>query len=125
MSDFCYSRPMLNRVLQQAELMDRMMERLRIDPVVAARLENGMAWYEARSQCIACHSERQCQEWLKRAPTEPSIEPPDFCHNTSFFRGCPASDRRPSPSVLMEEHNEQLDNMRQITQQVAGRTAPT
>ena len=125
MSDFCYSRPMLNRVLQQAELMDRMMERLRIDPVVAARLENGMAWYEARSQCIACHSERQCQEWLKRAPTEPSIEPPDFCLNTEFFRSCPASDRRPSRSVLMEEHNEQLNNIRQITQQLAGRTAPT
>jgi hypothetical protein len=88
---------MLNRVLQQAELMDRMIERLGIDPVVAARLENGMAWYEARSQCIACHSERQCQEWLKRAPTEPSIEPPDFCHNTAFFRSCPASDRRPVP----------------------------
>ena len=88
MSDFCYSRPMLNRVLQQAELMDRMMERLRIDPVVAARLENGMAWYEARSQCIDCHSEHQCQQWLKRAPTEPSIRPPDFCQNTAFFRSC-------------------------------------
>jgi hypothetical protein len=52
MGDFCDSRPMRNRVLQQAELMDRMMERLWIDPVVAARLENGMARYESRSQCI-------------------------------------------------------------------------
>ena len=45
MRDFCYSRPMLNRVLQHAELMDRMMERLGVDPAAAARLENGMAWY--------------------------------------------------------------------------------
>ena len=126
MSDFCYSRPMLNRVLQQAELMDRMMERLGIDRVVAARLENGMAWYEARSQCIACHSERQCQEWLKGAPMEPSIGPPVFCHNTAFFRCCAVSvPERSAPSVLMEEHNEQLNNIRQITQQVAGRSAPT
>ena len=76
---------MLHRVLQQAELMDRVMERLGIDPVVAARRENGMAWYEARSQCIACHSERQCQEWLTRAPTEPSM----------FFRCCELQTKRP------------------------------
>jgi hypothetical protein len=88
MSDFCYSRPMLNRVLQQAELMDRMMGRLGVDLATAARLENGMAWYEARSTCIACHSERQCQEWLKRAPVEPSLRSPDFCHNAAFFRRC-------------------------------------
>jgi hypothetical protein len=78
MSDFCYSRPMLHRVLQQAEPMDRMMERLGVDLATAARLEKGMAWYEARCQCIACHSERQCQEWLKRAPAEPPDGPPDF-----------------------------------------------
>ena len=93
MSDFCYSRPMSNRVLHQAELMDRMMERLGVDLAAAARLENGMAWYEARSQCIACHSERQCEEWLKRAPAEPSIGPPNFCHNVAFFRRCELSVR--------------------------------
>ena len=32
MSDFCYGRPMLNRIFRQAELMDRVMERLGIDP---------------------------------------------------------------------------------------------
>jgi hypothetical protein len=91
MTDFCYSRPMLNRVLRQAELMDRMMERLGVDPAAAARLENGMAWYEARSQCIACHNERNCQEWLKLAPPKPSNGPPDFCGNSAFFRRCKLS----------------------------------
>jgi hypothetical protein len=91
MTDFCYSRPMLNRVLQQAELMDRMMEHLGVVRVTAARLEKGMAWYEARSQCIACHNDRQCQEWLKRAAAEPSIGPPGFCHNSAFFRRCELS----------------------------------
>jgi hypothetical protein len=92
MSDFCYSRPMLNRVLQQAELMDRMMERLGVDPATGVRLENGMAWYEARTRCIACHSERQCQDWLKR-PVEPRMGAPDFCHNSAFFRRCRVSTR--------------------------------
>jgi hypothetical protein len=103
MSDFCYGRPTVNRVLRQAELMDRMLQRLGVDPAVAARLENGMAWYEARSQCIDCHSEPQCKEWLKRAPVEPSIEPPAFCHNFAFFRRCkpgPASDQRPDSFSL-------------------------
>ena len=88
MTDFCYSRPMLSRVLQQAELMDRMMARLGVDPVAGARLENGMAWYEARTRCIACHSEPQCQDWLKRAPAEHLAGAPDFCHNAAFFRRC-------------------------------------
>ena len=92
MSDFCYSRPMLKRVMQQAELMDRMMQRLGVDLATAARLENGMAWYEARSKCIACPSERQCQDWL-RAGVEPPTEPPDFCHNSAFFRRCAMSTR--------------------------------
>ena len=98
MSDFCYSRPMLHRVLQQAELMDRMMQRLGVDLATAARLENGMAWYEARCQCIACHSERQCQEWLKRAPAVPSDGPPEFCGNSVFFRRCEPS--APDPLTL-------------------------
>jgi hypothetical protein len=77
---------MLNRVLRHAELIDQMMERLGVDPAAAARLENGMAWYEARSQCIACPSERQCQEWLKRAAIAPFLGPPDFCHGSALFR---------------------------------------
>ena len=86
MSDVCQFRPMLNRVLQHAELMDQMMERLGVDPAAAARLENGMAWYEARSQCIACPSERQCREWLKRAAIAPLLGPPDFCDSSALFR---------------------------------------
>ena len=93
MSDFCYSRPMLKRVLKQAELMDRMMEHLGVNAATAARLDKGTAFYEARTRCIACHSERQCQDWLRRPPVEPSMEPPEFCHNSAFFRRCGVSSR--------------------------------
>ncbi len=86
MSDFCYSRPMLDRVFQQAELMDRMMERVGVDPGVAARADQGMAWYEARTRCIACSHEPACRRWLERAEALPA--PPEFCANTAFFRSC-------------------------------------
>ena len=54
MSDFCYSRPTLNRIFSHAALMDRMMERAGVDSAGAARIDSGMAWYEARTECIAC-----------------------------------------------------------------------
>ena len=66
MTDFCFSRPMLERVLHHAELMDRMMERVGVNAAVAARVDRGMAWYEARTRCIGCSSERQCRDWLAR-----------------------------------------------------------
>jgi hypothetical protein len=88
MSDLCYSRPMLNRIFRQAELMDRMMERVGVDPATAARLDKGMALYEARTRCIACCSERKCLDWLGRPPAEGCSDPPEFCHNAEFFRSC-------------------------------------
>ncbi len=87
-SDFCYSRPMLNRIIRQAELMDRMMERVGVIPAAAACIDRGMAWYEARTRCIACCSERECRDWLARSEAETSSEAPEFCHNADFFRRC-------------------------------------
>ena len=86
MSDFCYSRPMFDRIFRQAELMDRMVERVGVNPVTAARVDKGMAWYEARTKCIACCSEWQCRDWQARS--EACSEVPEFCHNAEFFRCC-------------------------------------
>ena len=88
MSDFCYSRPMFDRVFRQAELMDRMMERVGVNAATAARVDKGMAWYEARTKCIACCSERQCRDWLARSEAQVFSEAPEFCHNAEFFRQC-------------------------------------
>ena len=88
MSDFCYSRPMLNRIIRQAELMDRMIERAGVDPAAAVRIDRGMGWYEARTRCIACCSERECRDWLARSKAEMSSKPPAFCPNAEFFRRC-------------------------------------
>ena len=82
---------MLKRFLQQAELMDRMLERIGVDLDTAARLEKGIAWCKARSQNIACRSERPCQEWLMRAPTGAPGGATDFRGNSAFFFRCELS----------------------------------
>jgi hypothetical protein len=83
-SDFCLGRPMLDRVLRQAELMDRVMEQLGVNPAVAARVDRGLGFYEARSRCIACSHERECREALQ----DPTTGPAPFCPNAQFLSTC-------------------------------------
>ena len=86
MSDFCFSQPMLRRVLDQANLMDRMMAAIDVLPIQAARLDRGMAFYEVRSRCIDCADDRKCRAWLASLPDGKAVRPPAFCRNTDFFR---------------------------------------
>ncbi len=86
MSDLLFSRPMLRRILAQAELMDRMLQRLGVDEAALARLDGGMGLYEARTRCLACRNERECRAWLEgwTSPADPS----EFCPNAAFFGRC-------------------------------------
>jgi Family of unknown function (DUF6455) len=84
MSDFCFSWPMLNHVLSQAKLMEHMMSRLGVDPAIAARIDRGTAFYEARTRCSDCPSVGSCRGWL--ASSEALPMPPDFCPNAAFTR---------------------------------------
>lgn len=88
MTDFCYSRPTLSRILRRAALMDRMMQRVGADRNAAVSVDSGSAWFEARVKCIACSRERQCREWLTRLQAGAPSAPPLFCHNVAFFRRC-------------------------------------
>lgn len=88
MSDLCFERPALARVLRQAETMDRMMARVGVAPGVAVRLERGGAFYEARSRCIACVADARCRAWLGDSGVAP---PPDFCPNAAFLARCLAT----------------------------------
>jgi hypothetical protein len=83
MTDFCYGGPMLDQVLDHAELMDRMMERVGVDQVAVARLDQGMAFYEARTRCLSCPHEAACRGWLANA--EVPAAAPEFCANAEFF----------------------------------------
>lgn len=86
MSDFCYDWPALNRIFRQAALMDRMMAQVGVEPIVAVRIDQGTAWYEARTKCIECLSEQACRRWLDCGNAMSS--PPSFCPNAEFFRQC-------------------------------------
>ena len=79
MSDLCFSWPMLNHVLSQAELMDQMMSQLGVNPAVAARIDRGTAFYEARTRCIDCPSGGSCRCWL--ASSEASAIPEIFAQS--------------------------------------------
>jgi Family of unknown function (DUF6455) len=86
MGDFCYSRPMLDHVLAQADLMDRMIDRVGVNPAVVARLDRGMTWYAARTRCIECSHSRECRAWVDG--TAAGTAPPDFCPNGKLFESC-------------------------------------
>jgi hypothetical protein len=86
MTDFYYGWPMLERVFSRAELMDRMMRRLGVNTVAAMRIAHGLAWYEARSNCIACCHDQHRLAWLDHANQGSSA--PDFCLNARFFQEC-------------------------------------
>ena len=86
MSDLCFSRPMLRRILDHADLLDRMLERVGVDPAAAVRADRGMAWYEARSRCIGCIREQNCRTW--QLGSETAAAAPEFCPNAHFFRRC-------------------------------------
>jgi hypothetical protein len=85
MSDFCYSQPMLKRVLRKAEQIDRMLQCVGVDPARAVRLDKGMAWYEARLRCIACIHDDQCRGWIAERLGQTPSAPPAFCPNAELF----------------------------------------
>ena len=86
MGDFCYPRPMLDHVLAQADLMDRMIERVAVNPAVVARLDRGMTWYAARTRCIECRHARECRAWVDDGAH--GTAPPEFCPNAALFQSC-------------------------------------
>ena len=87
-TDFCHSRPTLDGIYRQVALMDAMMQRVQADRAVAATIDSGSAWFEARVKCLACRSGQQCLEWPPHAQAGPPSEPPGFCPNAAFFRRC-------------------------------------
>jgi hypothetical protein len=82
MSEICFSQ----RVLRQADLMARMMERIGVDTAYAASKDGGLPWYEGRTKCIFCCNVQRCSKWLDGL--EPFGNPAEFCTNTKFFRSC-------------------------------------
>jgi hypothetical protein len=82
MDEISYSQ----RLLRQAKLMARMMERIGVDPTRAAGKDGGLSWYEGQAKCIFCRRAERCSEWLDGM--EPLARADEFCPNIKFFRFC-------------------------------------
>jgi hypothetical protein len=76
--------PQTLRVGRPAELMDRLLQALGVNPAAAARKDGGKASAEARATCLYCRNCRACEDWLDAGDGLPL--PEDFCPNASFFR---------------------------------------
>ena len=86
MSGLSSHQPTLIRYLHCPELMDRMMERVGVNPAEAACVDGGLAWLEARTKCIFCRHVGTCCNWLEGSDTRTT--PTDFCPTSEFFRSC-------------------------------------
>jgi hypothetical protein len=81
---------MFDRVVGRARLMEAMLEHVGARAGDAVRVRQGMAWYEARTRCLACADARRCRDWLDATPAP--APPPAFCPNAPLLRRClPAS----------------------------------
>lgn len=97
MTDFCFEWPTFKRVMRQAAMMDRMMERAGVEPGIAVRLEQGEAFYAARTRCIECPVSERCHAWLDDQVAGPL--PPDVCPNFAFFKRCIEAATADRPAV--------------------------
>ncbi len=93
--------PMYERVLQQAQRMDEMMERLGVDPVLAAREAHGDVMARARAVCTVCPFAQPCGLWLASL-SEPQ-DPPGFCPNRAFFASFRRHNRSREEFLLQED----------------------
>lgn len=87
--------PIFNRVVSQADLMDRMMARTGADPLIAIRRDGGAAWHEARSRCVDCVADEQCRRWLDSILCDELQDVPAFCANSAFIKTCRVSKKGP------------------------------
>jgi hypothetical protein len=78
--------PTFKQVLRRQQLMHRMMRTSGVDVLAAARVDGGLALFEAGTKCRFCRYEGACQDWLESS--EGLQMAPDFCPNAKFFCTC-------------------------------------
>ena len=78
--------PMFRRVWRRADLANRMIEALNVDPIIAVRIDKGDAYRDACTICLTCSAAPACRNWLN--DSEHPALPPDFCPNAQYFATC-------------------------------------
>ena len=83
--------PQTELVWRQFARLDIVLERLEIDPMVAARKSGGTAMAKARNVCLACIVQRECSQRLHGEQEVFSIL--EFCPNAEFLKECAQTPR--------------------------------
>lgn len=83
--------PQTELVWRQFARLDIVLERLEIDPMVAARKSGGTAMATARNVCLACIHQRECSQRLQGEQQVFTIL--EFCPNAEFLNECIQADR--------------------------------
>jgi hypothetical protein len=83
--------PQTKRVWRQFAVLDLVMERMGVDPVLAARKSGGAALANARNTCLTCPFHRKCRRWLDGGSDLSDLA--GFCPNAGFFRDCSRTGR--------------------------------
>jgi len=77
--------PLTDQVWRQFGQFDLVMERIRVDPVLAARKEGGAAIAQARNICLVCLRQKRCRSLLEDGDAAAIMA---FCPNAGFFDQC-------------------------------------
>ncbi len=77
--------PQTDRVLRQFAQFDRVMDRIRVDPVLAVRMDGGAAVKQARDSCLACLRQQECRSLLYSDEASAIMT---FCPNAGFLNQC-------------------------------------
>lgn len=77
--------PLTDRVWRQFGQFDLVMERIRADPVLAARKEGGAAIARTRNICLVCLHHKRCRSLLESDQADAIA---GFCPNAGFFKQC-------------------------------------
>jgi hypothetical protein len=80
---------MFRHVERQATRMADMIQKVEVDTTKLVRLRVGVAYAEARTNCLQCRNSRECLLWLDAIPA--SGETPTFCPNFELFESCKRS----------------------------------
>lgn len=77
--------PLTDHVLRQFGQFDLVMERTRVDPILAAHNDAGAAIAQARNICLACLHQKRCRSLLEHDEADTIMA---FCPNAGFFDQC-------------------------------------
>lgn len=78
--------PQTDRVWRQLAQFDRVLERIRVDPVFAVRVNRGAAVKQACDICLACLRQQECRSLLDGGEASAIMA---FRPNAGFFDQCP------------------------------------